>query len=290
MPAGAPGARRRECAEPRSDARTSMPARRAVPTRRSWRSSLAVSARESDEAAVRRIVAALPPAPWQRRRAATWLPLAAGVGLVGTGFALLGGVPGAERHGRVAGGRRGLPGLVGFVGSRCGGSGPGQLRRGAGDPRGRGSVARAVGRCDGSRRRVGVAGAGPTGGRRSRVIALLLAGVLAGAPAPRLGADVLVDVPTARHGRQPGRPGAGGVRGRRRRGRRGWRRRAAPGRRGARRRHRPGRRRRGSGCGVGPNGGVRAAGMGRLACPPRVQRRGGSRSSGSAAGWCWVAC
>lgn len=52
-----------------------------------------VSAKEYDEAAVRRIVAALPPAPWQRRRAATWLPLAAGVGLVGTGFALLGGIP-----------------------------------------------------------------------------------------------------------------------------------------------------------------------------------------------------
>ncbi|MBI4917984.1 MAG: hypothetical protein HY825_19255 [Acidobacteria bacterium] len=52
-----------------------------------------VPAREPDEAAVRRIVAALPPAPWQRRRIATWLPLAAGVGLVGTGFALLGGVP-----------------------------------------------------------------------------------------------------------------------------------------------------------------------------------------------------
>lgn len=52
-----------------------------------------VPAREPDEAAVRRIVAALPPAPWQRRRVATWLPLAAGVGLVGTGFALLGGVP-----------------------------------------------------------------------------------------------------------------------------------------------------------------------------------------------------
>jgi predicted anti-sigma-YlaC factor YlaD len=52
-----------------------------------------VTARKPDEAAVRRIVAALPPAPWQRRRVATWLPLAAGVGLVGTGFALLGGVP-----------------------------------------------------------------------------------------------------------------------------------------------------------------------------------------------------
>jgi predicted anti-sigma-YlaC factor YlaD len=52
-----------------------------------------VPARKVDEAAVRRIVAALPPAPWQRRRVATWLPLTAGLGLVGTGFALLGGIP-----------------------------------------------------------------------------------------------------------------------------------------------------------------------------------------------------
>lgn len=65
-----------------------------------------VPARKPDEAAVRRIVAALPPAPWQRRRVVTWLPLAAGVGLVGTGFALLGGVPAA---GAVAE----LPGVAG---------------------------------------------------------------------------------------------------------------------------------------------------------------------------------
>jgi predicted anti-sigma-YlaC factor YlaD len=65
-----------------------------------------IPAREPDEAAVRRIIAALPPAPWQRRRIATWLPLAAGVGLVGTGFALLGGVPAA---GAVAE----LPGVAG---------------------------------------------------------------------------------------------------------------------------------------------------------------------------------
>ncbi len=48
---------------------------------------------QADPDAVRSIMAALPPAPWQRRRVAFWLPLAAGLGLVAAGLALLGGVP-----------------------------------------------------------------------------------------------------------------------------------------------------------------------------------------------------
>lgn len=48
---------------------------------------------DASDAAVERVMAGLPPAPWRRRRVATWLPLAAGLGLMGTGLALLGGVP-----------------------------------------------------------------------------------------------------------------------------------------------------------------------------------------------------
>ena len=48
---------------------------------------------EAGRVTVSAIMAALPPAPWQRRRVATWLPLAAGVAFVGVGFTLLGGVP-----------------------------------------------------------------------------------------------------------------------------------------------------------------------------------------------------
>jgi len=65
-----------------------------------------VPSREADAQAVARIMTALPPAPWQRRRVATWLPLAAGVGLVASGFALLGGMP---AQGAVAQ----LPGVAG---------------------------------------------------------------------------------------------------------------------------------------------------------------------------------
>lgn len=58
---------------------------------------LAVLARaetgEAGTAAVARVMEGLPSAPWQRRRVATWLPFAAGLALVGSGFAVLGGVP-----------------------------------------------------------------------------------------------------------------------------------------------------------------------------------------------------
>jgi len=50
---------------------------------------------EADEMTVRRVMAALPPAGWQRRRLAAWLPLAAGLALVAGGWLLVGGVPAA---------------------------------------------------------------------------------------------------------------------------------------------------------------------------------------------------
>jgi hypothetical protein len=48
---------------------------------------------EADEGTVHRIVLALPPAPWQRRRLAAWLPLAAGLALAAVGLVLSGGIP-----------------------------------------------------------------------------------------------------------------------------------------------------------------------------------------------------
>lgn len=48
---------------------------------------------EASEETVRRIVAVLPPAPWQRRRLAAWLPLAAGLALAVVGLVLSGGIP-----------------------------------------------------------------------------------------------------------------------------------------------------------------------------------------------------
>jgi hypothetical protein len=48
---------------------------------------------EASEERVVRIMAALPPAPWRRRRLAAWLPLAAGVALTVFGLGLSGGIP-----------------------------------------------------------------------------------------------------------------------------------------------------------------------------------------------------
>jgi hypothetical protein len=48
---------------------------------------------EADSETVKRVMAALPPAPWRHRRLAAWLPIAAGFALVGVGLGLLGGVP-----------------------------------------------------------------------------------------------------------------------------------------------------------------------------------------------------
>ena len=42
---------------------------------------------------VRVVMAALPTAPWQRKRLAAWLPLAAGLALAAAGLLLVGGVP-----------------------------------------------------------------------------------------------------------------------------------------------------------------------------------------------------
>lgn len=48
---------------------------------------------EPDAELVRRIVNARPTAPWQLRRWATWVPLAAGLGLIGAGIGVVGRVP-----------------------------------------------------------------------------------------------------------------------------------------------------------------------------------------------------
>jgi hypothetical protein len=48
---------------------------------------------EADSVTVRRVMAALPPAPWQRRSLAAWLSFAAGLVFVLGGLLLMGGVP-----------------------------------------------------------------------------------------------------------------------------------------------------------------------------------------------------
>lgn len=48
---------------------------------------------EASEETVSRIVAALPPSPWLRRRLASWLPLVAGFALAVLGLVLSGGIP-----------------------------------------------------------------------------------------------------------------------------------------------------------------------------------------------------
>ncbi len=48
---------------------------------------------DASEETVTRIVAALPAAPWLRRRVAAWLPLAAGLALAAIGLVLAGGLP-----------------------------------------------------------------------------------------------------------------------------------------------------------------------------------------------------
>lgn len=67
----------------------------------------------TDEVAVQAILAARPVARWQRRQLRSWLPLAAGLGLVAVGLVLLGGVPGS---GAVAL----LPGALGAVATLAG--------------------------------------------------------------------------------------------------------------------------------------------------------------------------
>lgn len=47
----------------------------------------------ADEARVLEIMAALPPAPWQRRRAWAWMPAAAAVAAVAAGLGLVGALP-----------------------------------------------------------------------------------------------------------------------------------------------------------------------------------------------------
>jgi hypothetical protein len=67
---------------------------------------------QADPESVRRVMAALPPAAWQRRRLAAWLPLAAGLALVASGLVLLGGIPAATA---VAGLPAALGGVLGWI-------------------------------------------------------------------------------------------------------------------------------------------------------------------------------
>jgi len=68
---------------------------------------LAVLARvepATDEEAAAQLLESLPLARWQLRRAVTWAPLVAGLGLVGAGLALVGGVPASGSWSAMAGG------------------------------------------------------------------------------------------------------------------------------------------------------------------------------------------
>jgi hypothetical protein len=69
---------------------------------------------QADPVTVRKIMAALPPAPWQRRRLAAWLPLAAGLAFVACGLLLLGGIPAS---GTVAQLPAAAGGLLGWIAS-----------------------------------------------------------------------------------------------------------------------------------------------------------------------------
>lgn len=69
---------------------------------------------EADAVTVRRVMTALPPAPWQRRRLAAWLPLAAGLAFMFAGLLLLGGIPAS---GTVAQLPAAAGGVLGWIGS-----------------------------------------------------------------------------------------------------------------------------------------------------------------------------
>jgi hypothetical protein len=71
-----------------------------------------LEAPEASEETVHRIVAALPPAPWQRRRLAAWLPLAAGLALVAASLALSGGIPALATMSSLSGAVGGVLGWI----------------------------------------------------------------------------------------------------------------------------------------------------------------------------------
>lgn len=67
----------------------------------------------ADDGAVAQIIAALPPARWQYRRVATWLPLAAALALVAVGLLLLGGVPAGSFVAAIPSAASGVLGWIG---------------------------------------------------------------------------------------------------------------------------------------------------------------------------------
>jgi len=67
---------------------------------------------EADPVTVRRIMATLPPVPWQKRRLAAWLPLGAGFAFVAAGLLLLGGVPAAGTVAQLPAAARGVLGWI----------------------------------------------------------------------------------------------------------------------------------------------------------------------------------
>ncbi|HPC84257.1 MAG TPA: hypothetical protein P5234_12825 [Thermoanaerobaculaceae bacterium] len=68
----------------------------------------------ADEARVLEIMAALPPAPWARRRAWAWMPAAAAVALVAAGLGLVGALPAPSVMGSLP---EAAGGLLGWMGS-----------------------------------------------------------------------------------------------------------------------------------------------------------------------------
>ena len=68
---------------------------------------------EADDVRCQEILAALPVARWQVRRVATWLPLAAGLGLAGAGLVLVGGPPAPTAVSSLPGAVGGLAGWAG---------------------------------------------------------------------------------------------------------------------------------------------------------------------------------
>ncbi len=193
---------------------TSRRARGAAPMRPSSPCSAVSNHPRPTPRAVRRIMEALPPVGWQRRRFAAWLPLAAGLALAASGLALLGGIPAATA---VAGLPAALGGVLGWIASSA--------LDALAAARGGADAARVLAAAGGAwfvvwltRRRPGRRlGRGLAGGARARrgtaVIGVLLAGVLAAAPLPQVGATVVRGPADRGSGRRASRRCPGHLRG-----------------------------------------------------------------------------